>query len=74
MPTMTVARAVHVGPYQNLGGAYSALWNWIRQHELEAAGPIQERYLNGPGDTLTTGDYRTEIEMPVVPMVVAAPV
>ena len=74
MPTMTVARAVHVGPYEDLRHAYSALWKWIRCHELETAGPIQERYLNGPGDTLTTGDYRTEIEMPVVPMVVAAPV
>jgi effector-binding domain-containing protein len=74
MPTMTVARAVHVGPYEDLRHAYSALWKWIRCHELETAGPIQERYLNGPGDTLTTGDYRTEIEMSVVPMVVAAPV
>jgi effector-binding domain-containing protein len=70
LPAMTVARAVHVGPYEKLGDAYAALWNWIRGHGLETAGPVQERYLNGPGDGVASSEYRTEIEMPVV----AAPV
>jgi effector-binding domain-containing protein len=74
MPAMTVARAVHVGPYETLGDAYAGMWNWIRGQGFEAAGPIQERYLNGPGDHVTPSEYRTEIEMPVVPLVVAAPV
>jgi effector-binding domain-containing protein len=74
MPPMTVARTAHVGPYEKLGDAYAALWNWIRGHELEVAGPIQERYLNRPGDRVASSEYRTEIEMPVVPLVVAAPV
>jgi effector-binding domain-containing protein len=74
LPAMTVARTVHLGPYENLGAAYTALWSWIRSHGFEVAGPVQERYLNGPGDRIASNEYRTEIEMPIVPLVVAAPV
>ena len=41
LPAMTVARAVHVGPYEKLRDAYAALWNWIRGHGLETAGPAR---------------------------------
>lgn len=74
LPAMTVARTVHVGPYEKLGDAYSAVSDWVRDHGYEAAGPIQERYLNRPGDHVAPSEYRTEIEMPIVPLVVAAPV
>ena len=74
LPAMTVARTVHVGPYEQLGNAYAALSDWIRSHGFDAAGPIQERYLNGPGDRVASTEYRTEVEMPIVPQVVAAPV
>ena len=74
MPAMTVARTVHVGPYEKLGDAYAALSGWIMGHGFQAAGPIQERYVNGPGDGVAASEYRTEIEMPVVRLVVAAPV
>ncbi len=74
VPAMTIARTVHLGPYEKLGDAYTALWSWIRSHGFEVAGPVQERYLNGPGDRVGSSEYRTEIEMPIVPVVVAAPV
>ncbi len=74
LPAMTVARTVHLGPYEKLGDAYTALWNWIRSHGFEIAGPVQERYLNGPGDYVGPSEYRTEIEMPIVPAVIVAPV
>ena len=74
LPAMTVARTIHVGPYEKLGDAYTALWDWIKSHGFEIAGPIQERYLNGPGDNVPTSEYRTEIEMPIVPSAVAVPV
>jgi effector-binding domain-containing protein len=74
LPAMTVARTVHVGPYERLGDAYAALSDWVRVHGYEASGPVQERYLNGPGDGVVSGPYRTEIEMPIVHQVVAAPV
>jgi effector-binding domain-containing protein len=74
LPAMTVARTVHVGPCEKLGDAYTALTDWVAGHGFEAAGPIQERYLNGPGERVVTSEYRTEIDLPIVPLVVAAPV
>jgi effector-binding domain-containing protein len=74
LPAMTVAQTLHLGPYEKLGDAYTALWHWIRSQGFRVAGPVQERYLNGPGDRVGSNEYRTEIEMPVVPLVVAAPV
>ena len=66
LPPTTVVRTVHVGPYTELGGAYDALTDWIRAHATEAAGPVRERYLNGPGDGVEPAAYVTEVEMPIV--------
>lgn len=66
LPAATVVRTVHVGPYTELGGAYDALTDWIRAHGTEAAGPVRERYLNGPGDGVEPAAYLTEIEIPIV--------
>jgi len=73
LPAMTVARTLHVGPYEELGAAYRALTEWIDRNRLEAAGPVQERYLNGPGDRVPPAEYRTEVEIPIVPTAVAMP-
>jgi effector-binding domain-containing protein len=70
---MTVAQTLHVGPYEELAGAYGALTEWARHKHFEPAGPMQERYLNGPGEVTSPSEYRTEIEMPVVPLRVAVP-
>lgn len=70
LPAMTVAQTLHVGPYEELTAAYEAIKDWIAKHGYEAAGPFQERYLNGPDDVTSPADYRTEIEVPIV----AAPV
>jgi len=66
IPAMTVARMLHVGPYEELGGAYITLDAWIERGGLEAVGPLQERYLNGPGDNVTPAEYQTEIEIPIL--------
>jgi effector-binding domain-containing protein len=73
LPAMTVARTLHVGPYEELGTAYRALTSWIERSGVEATGPVQERYLNGPGDGAAPVDYRTEIEMPIARLPVGAP-
>ena len=73
LPAATVARTLHIGPYEELGSAYAELTDWILDHGFETAGPVHERYLNGPGDVASPADYRTEIEMPIVPRVVAVP-
>ena len=74
VPSMTVARTLHVGSYEGIGVAYTELSNWIATSGFEVAGPFQERYLVGPGDGVSPGAYRTEIEMRVVPLGVFAAV
>ena len=73
LPAATVASTLHVGPYEALGAAYTAVTDWIAVNTCEAAGPFQERYLNGP-DQATPAEYRTEVEVPIVPIRVAVPV
>jgi effector-binding domain-containing protein len=70
----TVARTVHVGPYEDLGAAYAVLTHWIGSKGFESAGPVRERYLNGPADQVSPTEYRTEIEIPIVTAPVAVPV
>jgi effector-binding domain-containing protein len=62
----TVAQTLHIGPYDELGVAYEALDAWVREHDFEVAGPVRERYLNGPDAAGSPAGYRTEIEMPIV--------
>ena len=68
LPPCTCVRTLHVGPYAALSGAYTELSEWVDDHAFRPEGPVRERYLNGPGDTTTPGEYRTEIEMPVAPV------
>ncbi|HEY6012367.1 MAG TPA: GyrI-like domain-containing protein [Candidatus Limnocylindrales bacterium] len=73
IPAATVARTLHVGPYEELGAAYRALTEWIEGNGFEASGPVQERYLNGPGEGVAPADFRTEVEIPVVRAAVTIP-
>ena len=72
MPAMTVARTLHVGSYQGLVSAYSAVTNWIRDSHWQICGAVQERYLTGPGDGTEPDGYRTEVEIPIQPALAAA--
>lgn len=56
------AVVVHVGPYEELAGAYQALGTWIEEHGHRIAGPPQETYLTGPDEP---GPPVTEIRMPI---------
>ncbi|HET9519811.1 MAG TPA: GyrI-like domain-containing protein [Candidatus Limnocylindrales bacterium] len=62
---MAVASTLHVGPYEECAAAYDALTEWISRTGHEAAGPMLERYLNGPGDVTSPAEYRTQIEVPI---------
>ena len=65
LPATTVAETLHIGPYDELGEAYSALTGWIGFHGLEVVGPVRERYLNAPGPDVPPEAYQTVVEMPV---------
>ena len=67
---VTVAETLHIGPYDGLGEAYSALASWIGLHGLETIGPARERYLNAPGPDVPPQAYQTLVEMPVAEAVV----
>ena len=65
LPGATVAETLHIGPYNELGEAYSALAGWIGLNGLETVGPVRERYLNAPGPDVPPQAYQTVVEMPV---------
>ena len=67
LPGGPVAYTVHVGPYSSIGSAYTALYDGLRSQGYRPHGPPRELYLVGPSQTQTPEDYRTEIDVPVVP-------
>ena len=69
-PAVTVAETLHVGPYDELGGAYQALTEWIADHGFATAGPVRERYLNEPGPGVPPATYRTIVQIPIEPVAV----
>ena len=68
LPGTTVVRTLHVGPYERLGDTYAELTRWISDRDLAPAGPVREHYLTGIADGVAPEDYRTVIEMPVMPV------
>jgi effector-binding domain-containing protein len=44
LPSGTVAKSVHRGTYDGLGGAHAAVQQWIRDRERSRAGPWWEVY------------------------------
>lgn len=68
LPAAEMACLIHQGPYETIGNAYSALMAWIEPNGMRIAGPVRECYLNGPGETQNTGEYVTEIQVPVTKM------
>ena len=53
-----------VGPYAELGEAYTAAYAWISEHELDATGESWEEYLVGPGQGEPEG-YLTRLYFPL---------
>jgi len=64
IPAGTAVRCVHVGPFDQLGAAYTAMRAWMAEHGLEHAGPAFEHYLDDPADT-PIERVRTLIVIPV---------
>jgi effector-binding domain-containing protein len=65
LPDDRLAYTIHEGPYDNMGGAFDAVWGWIRKNSREPAGPPRDVVLVGPNDTNDPTQYRTEIAWPL---------
>jgi effector-binding domain-containing protein len=64
LPGGTMARIVHLGPYENAGESYERLFAWISERDLGVKGPIREIYYNDPRD-VKPEEIKTEILAPV---------
>lgn len=58
------ATTTHVGPYSEIGAAYSALQSWIKDNGETPASHCDEIYLTKPG-SIPPEEYRTELVWPL---------
>jgi effector-binding domain-containing protein len=56
---------IHEGGYENVGGTYSQLLQWIEANDYRIAGPVREVYLQGAETGRDPSTYVTEIQFPV---------
>ena len=62
----SVAFAVHIGDYAQLGETYGTLERWIEENGYRAGGAPWESYVTDPGDHPDSADWRTEVYWPIV--------
>ncbi|MCU0504250.1 MAG: GyrI-like domain-containing protein [Chloroflexi bacterium] len=63
LPAGTFATLLHVGPYDTIGAAYSAMMAWVEASSVTVVGPPREVYLSEP-DT-PPERIRTVVEFPI---------
>jgi AraC family transcriptional regulator len=64
-PAVTVAFAMHRGPYETVGETYEHLQHWVSANGYAMAGPPQEAYFSDP-DEVPPEEYLTEVRFPVI--------
>ncbi|MBF6469725.1 DUF302 domain-containing protein [Nocardia beijingensis] len=72
LPGALVARTCHRGSYRDLGAAYQALREWMRDGGYRPIGPPTEAYLIGPDEVTDPRLLLTEIRLPVAPAATVA--
>jgi effector-binding domain-containing protein len=66
LPGGTVAVTDHLGPYDQLGGAYAALEQWVTAHGHDPQGAtVWEIYWTDPGAEPDPAKWRTEVVWPL---------
>jgi effector-binding domain-containing protein len=65
LPAAELAVTVHPGPHDDIDVTYGRLGAWVTGHALAVNGPVHETYLEGPRDTSTPSQWRTEIGWPM---------
>jgi len=64
MPGGEFAAVMHVGPYEELGLAYHAVYAWAQEHGHEPRGLIREIYVNDPANVRPEA-LQTEVLLPL---------
>ncbi|MFA5562220.1 MAG: MerR family transcriptional regulator [Eubacteriales bacterium] len=65
-PATSGISVCHRGEYGDIGKAYTALWDFVRQHNLHPAGPVRECYLEGSREHENdTNRYLTKLMLPI---------
>jgi DNA-binding transcriptional MerR regulator/predicted transcriptional regulator YdeE len=64
VPGGEFATVMHVGPYEELGLAYHALYAWAQEHGHEPRGLIREIYVNDPANVRPEA-LQTEVLLPL---------
>jgi DNA-binding transcriptional MerR regulator len=65
LPAVELATIVHAGSHIDVDRSYGALATYVSDRALGVDGPIRERYLIGPLDTVDEDAWRTEIGWPI---------
>ena len=65
MKTQKYARALHKGPYKDVGPIYKALFEWARTQNVRLKNEAMEFYLNDPSE-VKAEDIETEIYIPLI--------
>lgn len=72
LPGGRQATCLYTGPYNGIGQAYSALSEWMSQHNYRPAGPAYEFYLNDPQHTRPEA-LQTRVMFPLADAVAGEP-
>jgi len=67
LPACHAVSLVHLGPYEQLGGSYARVFDYLKTHGQSPKLPTREVYLKGPGMILKGNPkkYLTEIQISV---------
>lgn len=65
LPGGEAAATIHTGPYDTLPQAYTALVEWLKDHQREAGEAPWEVYWRGPGDVPNPLEWKTEVILPL---------
>jgi DNA-binding transcriptional MerR regulator len=65
LPRRSLAIATHRGPHRDIDLTYAALGTHVTEQQIDAGGPVHERYLTSELDGADPQHWRTEVGWPI---------
>lgn len=66
LPSVTIASTLHMGPYDDAGKLWQALFIWLTKQGYRLSGPPREVFIVGPQPGKDPSEYRSEFLYPVI--------